>query len=342
MSSTSEIEKRILICQVDKRLDHYCKKLKVNRSKLAYRSETLENLLQRLPTTTAKTKKTSLKAFDKLYTCMESGNYLPEKYLKILKEYIKFCKVYSRNWTYLHLETMEALVTRNNGTKPALAIEELLGIVYNLIRYYMLIFKTEKDKKRFYNAALFEFLKDFFVTLLALYFLNYNPEPVQLFPEFKIMPYSTARVSPEDDLFQQLILKEMLGILDIPIPSDTSPQSLAKITLEYFRTRQRVWIRQDVNGVLRVVKDQSRYMALSSPELRRNFVAGRLRPNVNAIRIKFENLIRKASSSALQNGGLSVYDDIEYTRRYLSPWKEFCDDTSLNEITTRNNDPPMK
>ncbi len=100
-----------------------------------------------------------------------------------------------------------------------------------------------------------------------------------LFPPCLLFNITPHMVSPESDLFQSLILKNMLRILGIEKPQNESPEHLALIIVEYFGPKY--WTRKGVVGVLTVVKDHSRYMTFRNPKLRRNYVSGKVKNQLN-------------------------------------------------------------
>lgn len=217
----------------------------------------------------------------------------PEK-SGVFESYVKFTKNYNRSYFDTHINLMSILV-EHNVKRPFLEIpfERLFALVYWLFSFYKKVNIGNKKQKKLYNSTLYYFLLDLFVTLLVLkcfvchntqYKMPYVCRPPIDLPKFDIK--SKFRVSPEHDSFQQLVLEHMLNILGIhvPEPADTSPQSLAQEVWRYFEhDDQCQWKSKGVQGVLRVVKDQSRYMSLRSPALRRNYVADKTRRELDAV-----------------------------------------------------------
>ena len=98
--------------------------------------------------------------------------------------------------------------------------------------------------------------------------------------EFKhdIMQY---QITAEHPAFQRLILLNVLKILYNgtigKCLTRAPPEFLASMVCMYFQNDEFSWCIQGVGGVLRIVKDQSRYMTLRSPGLRRNYVSDKAR-----------------------------------------------------------------
>ena len=98
-------------------------------------------------------------------------------------------------------------------------------------------------------------------------------------------------ISPEDAVFQRLVLKQMLEILEVKCPTPQTPLCLAQSAYEEFRRRgDWLWGKEHVGGVLRIIKDQSRYMSLSSPDLRRNYVAHKTKREVSQATKEIERI----------------------------------------------------
>lgn len=111
-------------------------------------------------------------------------------------------------------------------------------------------------------------LQDLFVTLVVLCALRNAPMTTHAIapslPTFEVTPH--IGVSPQDVLFQNIILREMIRILDIHRPENATLRDLSKAVFKHFKGILRTatsssWIRKK-GGVLTVMKDQSRYMTM--------------------------------------------------------------------------------
>ena len=218
--------------------------------------------------------------FTELHTDIEP--IISKKSLENLKKYIKFTsKNYKKKWIETHLEIMKELIESDKATLTA--VDKVLGSV---------LWLTSSTAVKLINPLVY-FLQDLLITLLVLKCLRtmgtegtylHRPTDLSPTPAYKITPYM---VSPESDLFQILILREMIIILgwNTKESQSESLEDLAAIIVEYFKPQEYGWPKKGVDGVLTVVKDQSRYMTLRSPHLRRNFVAYKTKCQVETISI---------------------------------------------------------
>ncbi len=221
-----------------------------------------------------------------------------KKYIKLTKSYEeertetyqkKLNEGYQKKWTETHLEIMKELMESDKATLTVVDIDKVVGSVHWLVNFYTSL--TRLKVKQFYFQPLVYFLQDLLITLLVLKCLRtmgtegtylHGSTDLPPKPAYNLTPYM---VSPESDLFQMLILREMIIILGWNMPRSESLEDLAAIIVEYFKPQNYGWPKKGVNGVLTVVKDQSRYMTLRSPHLRKNFVAYKTKYQVETISI---------------------------------------------------------
>lgn len=157
----------------------------------------------------------------------------------------------------------------------------LLGLTY-----WLHMFFCEKRAKghRDYNKykSLHNFLADLILTLVGLICLIGVPPTYNTFtvngeeiPNFqKIIPHIC--ISPEHPAFQRHILKRMLGIITEKVHGNGTLENLAETFCSEFKHFTNPCVRlKSHETVLKIVIDQSRYLALCGKELRRNFVAYR-------------------------------------------------------------------
>ncbi len=151
-------------------------------------------------------------------------------------------------------------------------------------------------------------------------------------PKFDIIFH--VRVSPEDELFQSITLRNMLQILDIHIPKNATSDTLARAVVDHFKPTVRTgWIKKGVAGVLTVVKDQSRYLTMRTKHLRRNFVVSRTRAplnqGANEYRIDPENsnaFLLAEFNTTVEIPGLDSYNHMRYVKwLLLKPPDNACD-----------------
>ena len=215
-------------------------------------------------------------------------NLLPENLGKSFSEYMVCTKEANKHKraVMLHSEIMQELknqVLKTPRSTPEILDNEigtLLGLTFWL---YMFFCKKEarghRDYKKYYRS-LHNFLTDLILTLVELRCLLGVPSTISSFrlngkkiPTFhKIIPHIC--ISPEHPAFQRHILKKMLGIINVIDQSDETLEALASKFCSEFKRFTKSSVRLKVpETVLKIVKDQSRYLAFSSPELRKNFVA---------------------------------------------------------------------
>lgn len=138
--------------------------------------------------------------------------------------------------------------------------------------YWLCQFFAKKDyRKHNINKDLWYFLCDLFMWLIVLdclvttkknrphYF--FHLENIGFFPN--VTPHIC--ITPENPIFQQLILTRMLDIVGTNWYSHRyeTPQVLAELFCSHFKQS-----RKRTEGVLRIIKDQSRYMSLGSCDMR--------------------------------------------------------------------------
>ncbi len=290
-----------LIYVVHRRLGHYCKTPDPN-----FVQNTIERILdgkKYLPLPSCKfIKENAEAAFTKLHIAMEP--FISKKSLEDFKKYMNYmtlieikekfeetldkmpkkeknkeCEEYMKSMIKLRMESHTAIMAEliKTNKHKLLPVDRVANLVSWLIDFYT----TRKDLIKPLSKQLFLFLQDLLITLLVLECLQtmgavctykWQIDDPQRVATFKITPHM---VSPESDLFQSLILKEMIRILGLDIAQNESPEDLAKVILEYFKPRQCGWSKKGVDGVLKVVKDQSRYMALRSSL--KHFVVSKIR-----------------------------------------------------------------
>lgn len=257
--------------------------------------------------------------------------------------YINHKRRYNHNWSEAHVHAMNQLLEKNyqkirNETWPE---EQTLNLI-DCLSIICWLLKCDPPKIEFLKGIKNLFLQDLFITLLVLYVLIHrnghvkiqNPS-ISYLPNLKITPH--VGVSPCDDLFQGIILREMHRILDIHIPENAqSNDDLARAVRDYFRhtlRQEKGWIGVE-QGVLTVIKDQCRYMMMRSEHLLKNFVVSRTRTPLNRVANEYrENwddreifnrrLFQNAENIALRNS----YMHVVYVKWLLK--KQPADDSTL-------------
>ena len=209
----------------------------------------------------------------------------------IFNKYIAYTMKYESvegKYTEAHVEITKSAVSELRRYPDVIIgpwIMKLLALTYWLFTFY-----CEKHRRgQAYNESLHRFLSDLIVTfVLVKCLLPWHSYPVSLstlelpdLPPFKENFFHLS-ISPEDAVFQRLVLKQMMEILEIKCPTPHTPLRLAQSAYEEFTRRGKwLWEKKSVDGVLRIIKDQSRYMSLRSPDLRRNYVADTTRREVS-------------------------------------------------------------
>ena len=223
-------------------------------------------------------------AFHRLWGRLPRAVMLLPELQRSFEEYIACKKTYGpaqQRYAETHVEVTQSLMClrhRVNETHAHLFMK-LLAVTYWLFRYHC---KKELDKKhkKTYNVSLHHFLSDLLVTLLLLMCLFQLPLPTQSaipeFPENFKKTIIHLGISPSHAVFQRLVLKQMLKILGIEIGNLRTPQDLAVLVYWHLGDSW-LWSKKGADGILRIVKDQSRYLTLRNPGLRRNFVADKTR-----------------------------------------------------------------
>ncbi len=273
--------------------------------------DTLEKIVQNFSTSTtppvpAFSKQNAIDKYTELHTDIES--LISTKSLNTFKKYIKWTKAYQQKWMEAHMEITKELIESDEATRTE--VEKVLGSVRWLINFYLSL--TGNRKKNFFFEKLSYFLQDLHITLLVLMCLRamgtedtylHRPTDLSPTPAYKITPYM---VSPESDFFQILILKEMIRILGWDMPQNRSPEDLAAVIVEHFKPQEYGWPTKGVDGVLTVVKDQSRYITLRSPHLQKNFVAYKTKHQVETISIP--KILGRIPEAGIDKDIKSVYD----------------------------------
>lgn len=188
-----------------------------------------------------------------------------------------------RLYVNTHLEVTQSLMCLcryRDSRRTVDLIMKLLAVTYWLFSYYCKK-EVNKQHKKTYNINLHRFLSDFIVTFLLLMcvrvILPRFPQPaIPILPRNFKQTIIHLGISPGHAVFQKLVLKEMLKILDIYRQQQTPQQLAYSIHCHCLRNRL-LWSKKGADGILRIVKDQSRYMALRSPDLVKNFVADKTR-----------------------------------------------------------------
>ncbi len=294
-----EQAKKKLIQVVNIRLKHFCVRLAIEIPENA--TQVIEFVLTfgilddetNQNETNAEQKITNLR--EKMERLLES---VTENDQDNFAAYINHNKGYNHNWSEAHVHAMNQLLEKNyqkirNETWPE---EQTLNLI-DCLSIICWLLKCDPPKIKFLIRKKCLFLQDLFINLLVLYVLIHrnghvkiqNPS-ISYLPNLKITPH--VGVSPCDDLFQGIILREMHRILDIHIPENAqSNDDLARAVRDYFRhtlRQKKGWIGVE-QGVLTVIKDQCRYMMMRSEHLWKNFVVSRTRTPLNRVANEYRN-----------------------------------------------------
>ena len=104
-------------------------------------------------------------------------------------------------------------------------------------------------------------------------------------------------ISPEDPPFQRFVLQQMFLLLDPNLKCGDLRQAklegMATFIFCCLLSDNWLWQKKGPNGILTIVKDQSRYMVLRQPNLRRNFVADKVRRELSAKAKELEQEIHR-------------------------------------------------
>ena len=170
-------------------------------------------------------------------------------------------------------------------------LEHLYGVEYESLDtitrllslcLWAFFFYTEKKNKKHktYNSTSHAFHSDLVICFIALR-CRFTPvaEDVKIppkLPEFKntIIHYG---ISPQHPAFHRLVLQEMLKMIMPGSELNNLRQQNAVVIAEhiYWHLHQGgfSWSRKGLDAILLIISDQSRYMALGQPDIRRNYVA---------------------------------------------------------------------
>ena len=202
-----------------------------------------------------------------------------------------FCKrspgAAAENWIHLHLSIVRYLL-RDNTT---VCTEQLLSLSYWTFAFY-----SKKAELRHDNyCKISHYLHfDLLMTLITVYWRRHNQSfnfprrlPSCVPAEFKrdIIHYG---ITAEHPAFQRLILLYVLNILWGTHSKEVTcraPEKLASIVCCFLG-----WSK-GVGGLLRIIKDQSRYMTLRNPDLRRNYVSDKTRRDLSTIMGQYTRLV---------------------------------------------------
>ena len=165
-------------------------------------------------------------------------------------------------------------------------VTQLLSLSLWIFHFYS---KKNERNDRNYNSTAHIFHSDLVVTFLALKCrfcpADLKPQHIPALPKLKRSIIHHG-ISPEDPPFQRLILQQMLMFLNpYLIPGDlrqNNPENMALFVYWCLFSGNWLWQKKGARGILTIVKDQSRYMTLRQPNLRRNFVADKVRRELSA------------------------------------------------------------
>ena len=201
------------------------------------------------------------------------------------------------------------------GRSPGAAAEEWIKHHQNLVRYllynvlpkdqltqllslsyWVFVFYSKKaefylkevKKRTKYSKAAHYLHCDLLMTLITVKYLLCHHQGFDLPPALpSCLPAELKRdvihyeITAEHPAFQRLILLNVLKILYngaiVKGLTRAAPEQLASIVCQYFEKDGWSWGSKGVGGLLGIVKDQSRYMTLRSPGLRRNYVSDKTR-----------------------------------------------------------------
>ena len=151
--------------------------------------------------------------------------------------------------------------------------------------------KNDKKHKKTYNSTSHAFHSDLVICFIALQ-CRFPPVPedtkIPVMPQFKntIIHYG---ISPEHPAFQRLVLREMVKII---IPGcefnnllQQNAVAIAKFIYSCLLPGGFSWSSEGFDAILRIISDQSRYMALRQSRLQRNYVADKAQRVLSAAKI---------------------------------------------------------
>ena len=185
-----------------------------------------------------------------------------------------------------HIKILEHLYGVKYESLDRITVTRLLSLCL-----WALFFYTEKKEKghKTYNSTSHAFHSDLVICFIALR-CRFTPvaEDVKIppkLPEFKntIIHYG---ISPQHPAFHRLVLQEMLKMIMPDSKLNNLRKQNAVVIAEhiYWCLHQGgfLWSRKGSNAILLIISDQSRYMALRQPGIRRNYVADKTRRVLSA------------------------------------------------------------
>ena len=253
---------------------------------------------------------------------------MPEEHLQphlkySFMEYIACKQNYgSAQKTYIetHVEVTRWLANRYllPSQDPGVSdlITKLLALTYWLFRFNCEK-KDNKKHRKTYNVHLHHFLSDLIVTFLLLKCLLPSSTLRRYrgrIPDFPKLESTIIHlgISPTDAVFQRLVLRQMFKLLQIECDENLkTPQDMAQSVQHFLSGYLSLGGEKGADGILRIVQDQSRYLTLRSPDLRRNFVADKTRREVSqAVKAMVESNIRAYLTIENQQQALKKFRSI--------------------------------
>ena len=192
-------------------------------------------------------------------------------------------------WINLHLE-MVYYIRRDNMRICPEQLTHLLSLSYWIFAFYSK--KAELGHSNYSKISHYLHF-DLLMTLITVKYLRCRNQGFYMYLSHRLPPLPAKLkirnvvhygITAEHPAFQRLILLNVLKILyngaTVKALTRAAPEHLASIVCQYFGKDGRS---KGVDGLLRIVKDQSRYMTLTSPDLRRNYVSDKTRCVLSAI-----------------------------------------------------------
>ena len=216
--------------------------------------------------------------------------YIPD-FRKSTNAYI-FCKPSLGGGTepcvMAHITILEYLYRVTVETCDRYRNMKLLSLCLWAFYFYTKKKYNYQRHQRTYNSTSHAFHSDLVICFIALQ-CRFTPvaddTKIPVMPQFKhtIIHYG---ISPEHPAFHRLVLREMLKIIIPGCKFNNLQQqnavAIAEFIYSFLLPGGFSWSHKGYNAILFIISDQSRYMALRQPDIRRNYVADKTRRVLSA------------------------------------------------------------